>query len=190
MSEEKTAQDTENSEAVEAESAQESVENEEHAEAESVVEEKSEEEILQEKLKECEDKFLRTHAEFENIKKRMEREKSSAIEYASEKFAKDLLPVLDALGMAIDAAEGDADPAELLEKLKEGVELTQKQFLSTLEKHGVKEVEYGELDPNIHEAVMRVDSDEVDSGHIAQVMQKGYKYKERTLRAAMVSVAN
>lgn len=152
--------------------------------------EKSEEEILNEKLIACEDKFLRTHAEFENIKKRMEREKMTAIEYASEKFARDMLPVLDALGMAITSSGSDAEPAELLEKLKEGVELTLKQMTSSLEKHGVAEVEYGELDPNIHEAVMRVDSEDVESGYIAQVMQKGYKYKDRTLRAAMVSVAN
>ena len=153
-------------------------------------EQQSEEEILNEKLKACEDKFLRTHAEFENIKKRLEREKMTAIEYASEKFAKDLLPVIDALGMAITSADTEAEPAELLEKLKEGVELTLKQMTSALDKHGVSEVEYGELDPNVHEAVMRVDSEEVESGHIAQVMQKGYKYKDRTLRAAMVSVAN
>ena len=152
--------------------------------------EKSEEEILTEKLSACEDKFLRTHAEFENIKKRMEREKMTAIEYASEKFARDMLPVIDALGMAVDATNSDAEPAELFEKLKEGVELTLKQMITSLDKHGVAEVAYGELDPNVHEAVMRVDSEEVESGHIAQVMQKGYKYKDRTLRAAMVSVAN
>ncbi|MDH5464673.1 MAG: nucleotide exchange factor GrpE [Thiovulaceae bacterium] len=152
--------------------------------------EKSQEEILQEELKACEEKYLRVHAEFENIKKRLEREKMSAIEYASEKFAKDLIPVLDALGMAIESAKTDASAEELLEKLTEGVELTLKQFVTTLDRHGVKEVEYGELNPNIHEAVMQVASDEVESGHIVQVMQKGYTYKERTLRAAMVSVAN
>ncbi len=167
----------------ESETVQAQEENQEEAQ-------KSQEEILTEQLKECEDRFLRTHAEFENIKKRLEREKMTAIEYASEKFAKDLLPVIDALGMAIEASNSDAEPAELLEKLKEGVEITLKQFTTSLEKHGVTEVAYGELDPEVHEAVMQVDSDEVESGHIAQVMQKGYKYKERTLRAAMVSVAN
>ena len=178
-------------EEIENEAAEDQVEaSQEEAEQESETEEQSQEEILTEQLKACEEKYLRVHAEFENIKKRLEREKVSAITYASEKFAGDLVPVLDALGMAVESANSDAEPVELLEKLKEGVELTLKQFLTTLEKHGVKEVEYGELDPNIHEAVMRVDSDEVESGHIAQVMQKGYVYKERTLRAAMVSVAN
>ena len=165
-------------------------ETQEDVSQEEVADEKTHEEILQEQLKACEDKLLRTHADFENIKKRLEREKASAIEYASEKFARDLLPTVDALGMAIEIENSDLDPADLLDKLKEGVELTLKQLMTALEKNGVKEVEYGELDPNIHEAVMRVDSDEVESGHIAQVMQKGYTYKDRTLRAAMVSVAN
>lgn len=179
-----TTKDSELNEEIESEES-ETVETED----EEVVE-KTEEEILTEKLTACEDKFLRTHAEFENIKKRMEREKMTAIEYASEKFAKDMIPVIDAMGMAILSTNSEAEPAELLEKLKEGVELTLKQMMTSLEKHGVTEVEYGELNPNVHEAVMRVDSEEVESGHIAQVMQKGYKYKERTLRAAMVSVAN
>ncbi|KIM11529.1 MAG: hypothetical protein KU37_04820 [Sulfuricurvum sp. PC08-66] len=152
---------------------------------------KSPEEILQEALKACEEKYLRVHAEFENVKKRLEREKYQAIEYASEKFAKDLIPVLDALGMAIASAKSDADAQTLLTKLTEGVELTHKQFTSMLERHGVKEIDAsGELDPNLHEAVMRVESAEYESGHIVQVLQKGYSYKERTLRASMVSVAN
>ena len=183
MEEKNKVENSEESMTEESETVQTQEENQEEAE-------KTQEEILTQQLQECEDKFLRTHAEFENIKKRLEREKMTAIEYASEKFAKDLLPVIDALGMAISSAETDAEPVELLEKLKEGVEITLKQMTSALDKHGIKEVEYGELDPEVHEAVMQVDSDEVESGHIAQVMQKGYKYKERTLRAAMVSVAN
>ena len=156
-----------------------------------VEEEISEVDALKEQLKACEDKYIRVHAEFENIKKRLEREKYQAIDYASEKFAKDLIPVIDALGMAITSAQTDAEPAELLGKLIEGVELTQKQFETAMDKHDVKEVATdGELDPNIHEAVMRVDSEEHESGHVVQVMQKGYTMKNRTLRAAMVSVAN
>ena len=163
------------------------VENEEA----EVEEEISEVDALKEQLRACEDKYIRVHAEFENIKKRLEREKYQAIDYASEKFAKDLIPVIDALGMAITSAQTDAEPAELLGKLIEGVELTQKQFATAMDKHDVKEVATdGELDPNIHEAVMRVDSEEHESGHVVQVMQKGYTMKDRTLRAAMVSVAN
>jgi len=170
------------------------VESEETNEEINSQEESAEERIaqLEKQLKESEDKYYRVHADFDNIKKRLEREKYQGIEYASEKFASDLLTSLDSLQMALNSAKNDGvDSDELLTKLVEGVELTQKQLLSALDKNGVKEIDCsGELDPNIHEAVMRVDSDEVESGHIAQVLQKGYIYKERTLRAAMVSVAN
>jgi len=158
----------------------------------SVSEEQLELIKLEDKLKAAEEKYIRVHAEFENIKKRLEREKYQAIEYASEKFAKDLIPVLDSLGMAIEASKNADDNAdEHFEKLSEGVELTQKQFLTMLEKHGVTKIETeGEFDPNVHEAVMRVDDEGKETGEIVQALQDGYKYKERTLRAAMVSVAN
>ncbi len=147
---------------------------------------------LEAKLKESEDKYFRVHADFENIKKRLEKEKYQAIEYASEKFAKDLLTPIDTLEMALAAEKAAALSAEeLLAKLKEGVELTIKNFYTAFEKHDISVVETdGEFDPNYHNAVMRVDSDEVESGQIVQVMQKGYKLKDRLLRPAMVSIAN
>ena len=131
------------------------------------------------------------HADFENIKKRLEREKYQAVDYANEKFAKDLIPVVDALGMAVEAANGEADATELLGKMREGVELTLKQFLTVLEKHGVTQVSEEEpFDPNIHHAVQQVESPDHESGEIVQTFQKGYRYKERTLRDAMVVIAN
>jgi molecular chaperone GrpE len=142
------------------------------------------------KAKEAEDKFLRTHADFENIKKRLEREKYQAIDYASEKFAKDLLAPIDALQMAILSANADIPAEELVGKLKEGIELTVKAFNKSFEKHDITEVEYDEFNPDFHNAVMKVDSDDVESGQIVQVMQKGYVFKDRLLREAMVSVAN
>jgi molecular chaperone GrpE len=142
------------------------------------------------KAQESEDKFLRTYADFENIKKRLEREKYSAIDYASEKFAKDLLSPIDALQMAILSASSDIPAQELVKKLKEGIELTIKAFNSAFLKYDIIEVEYDEFNPEYHNAVMKIDSDEVDSGQIVQVMQKGYQYKDRLLREAMVSVAN
>jgi molecular chaperone GrpE len=144
----------------------------------------------QEKQKEAEDKFLRTHADFENIKKRLEKEKYNAIDYASEKFAKDLLAPIDALQMAIISANADIPAEDLVEKLKEGIELTVKAFNKAFEKHDITEVEYDEFNPDYHNAVMKADSDEVESGQIVQVMQKGYVFKDRLLREAMVSVAN
>ena len=142
------------------------------------------------KAKEAEDKFLRTHADFENIKKRLEKEKYQAIDYASEKFAKDLLSTIDTLEMALSSANSDTEASELIGKLKEGVELTIKNVMSTFEKHDISVVETEEFDPQVHNAVMQVESENHESGQIVQVMQKGYMYKERLLRPAMVSIAN
>ena len=141
------------------------------------------------KAKEAEDKFLRTHADFENIKKRLEREKYSAIDYASEKFAKDLLAPIDAMQMAILSANTDISAEDLVEKLKEGIELTVKAFNTAFEKHDITEVEYDEFNPEFHNAVQQVPSEDVESGQIVMIMQKGYKFKDRLLREAMVSVA-
>ncbi|MEW5831499.1 MAG: nucleotide exchange factor GrpE [Campylobacterota bacterium] len=159
--------------------------------AENVAEGANELETLRAEFAALKDTYARVHADFDNIKKRLEREKYQALEYANEKFAKDLIPVVDSLGMAIGAAEIEAEPAVLLEKLKEGVELTMKQLLGVLEKHGVTPVDESEpFDPNVHNAVQRVDSPDHESGAIVNTFQKGYRYKERTLRDAMVVIAN
>ena len=163
-------------------------ENEEIAAEEEAVE--NELDLLQKELAELKDKYARVHADFDNIKKRLEREKYTAVEYANEKFAKDMIPVVDSLEMALQSADADAKPEELIAKLKEGIELTLKQFTTSLEKHGVTMVSHEEpFDPNIHNAVQSVESDEVESGQIVETFQKGYKYKERPLREAMVVVA-
>lgn len=158
------------------------------AEAEAV---ENEFNLLQEELTSLKDKYARVHADFDNIKKRLEREKYTAVEYANEKFAKDMIPVMDALQMALSSTSSVTDPKEHLEKLKEGIELTLKQLTSALERHGVTMVSHSEpFDPNIHNAIQSVESDTVESGQIVQTFQTGYKYKERPLREAMVVVAN
>ena len=146
---------------------------------------------LEAQLKESEDKYLRVHADFENIKKRLEREKYQAIDYASEKFAKDLLAPIDSLEMALQSANVNLDAAELLGKLKEGIELTIKNFNTTFEKHNISKIETdGEFDPNVHNAVMQVDSENHKTGQIVSELQKGYMLKDRLLRPSMVSIAN
>ncbi len=158
------------------------------AEAEAV---ENELDLLQEELVALKDKYARVHADFDNIKKRLEREKYTAVEYSNERFAKDMIPVMDSLQGAMNSANSEANKAELFDKLKEGIELTQKQLLRALEKHGVTMVAHDEpFDPNIHNAIQAIDSDEVESGQIVQTFQTGYKYKERPLREAMVVVAN
>lgn len=157
------------------------------AEAEAV---ENEFDLLQAELAELKDKYARVHADFDNIKKRLEREKYTAVEYSNEKFAKDMIPVMDALQMALTSTATVTDPQEHLNKLNEGIELTIKQFTTSLEKHGITMVSHDEpFDPNIHNAIQAVDSEDVKSGEIVQTFQTGYKYKNRPLREAMVIVA-
>lgn len=173
------------------EAVEEELEATEEVESKETEPELDELETLKLELAAMQDKYARVHADFDNIKKRLEREKYQALEYAQEKFAKDLIPVVDSLEGAIAATKVEAEPEQLLEKLEEGVELTMKQFLSVLEKHGITQVSEEEpFDPNIHHAVQQTDSQDHESGEIVNTFQKGYKYKERTLRDAMVVIAN
>ena len=180
-----------NEEEIEKETTEEEVaEAEEQLEADEAAAD-SELEKLQSELDELKDKYTRVYADFDNVKKRLEKEKYQAIEYANEKFAKDMIPVLDSLEGALKAAEGEAACEDLLAKMKEGIELTFKLFLTNLEKHGVERVSHDEpFDPNIHNAVQSIEHDEIESGEIVQTFQTGYKYKGRPLREAMVVVAS
>lgn len=150
----------------------------------------SEVDELKSKVAELEDRYIRANADFDNMKRRLEKEKMQAISYAHEVFARDLLPVIDSLEMAILAGNNtDVESGELLSKVKEGIELTIEQFRKAFEKHGIELVDIeGTFDPNFHEAVMQLESEEKGSGEILQVFQKGYKIKERILRPAMVSI--
>jgi len=93
--------------------------------------------------------------------------------------------------MALASANVNLEATELLTKLKEGIELTIKNFNTTFEKHNITKIETnGEFDPNVHNAVMQVDSENHESGQIVQELQKGYMLKDRLLRPSMVSIAN
>ena len=136
------------------------------------------------------DKYLRAHADFENAKKRLEKDKMNAVSYANESFAKDILAVLDSFDNALSSIEGvdEENASEVLEKMKEGVTLTYNQLKKILEKNHMKEISCeGEFDPEVHQAIMQVESDEHNAGDVVQVMQKGYTIKDRVLRPAMVS---
>lgn len=134
------------------------------------------------------DKYLRAHADFENSKKRLEKDKMNAVSYANESFAKDILAVMDSFENALASMEESADSSEVLEKMKEGVNLTHEQLKKVLEKNHIKAVDCeGEFDPEVHQAIMQVESDAHETGDVVQVMQKGYTIKDRILRPAMVS---
>lgn len=144
-------------------------------------------EKLQNELSELSDKFYRANADFENIKKRMEKERNTAVEYACEKFAKDLLPIIDALE---EAAKIDIEGNELADKIEQGVKLCIDMFLKNFEKYGISAVDTSvSFNPEFHNAIQMVESENAKTGDIVQVYQKGYLYKNRVLRAAMVVVA-
>lgn len=138
------------------------------------------------------DKLLRAAAETDNIRKRMEREVAQARKYAVASFVNDIVPLTDTFQRAIEAVPEEAaaaDPA--LKSLLEGVEMTERQFLTVLEKHGVKRImPEGEIfDPNFHQAIAQLPNPEVPAGTITDVSQAGFVLGDRVLRPAMVVVA-
>ncbi|NOZ89666.1 MAG: nucleotide exchange factor GrpE [Epsilonproteobacteria bacterium] len=152
----------------------------------------SEVEKLKEKIAELEDKYIRTHASFENSKRLLAKDKATAVAYANESFAKDILTVIDSLDSALSMIDNvdESDTKEFLKKMKEGLKLVDEQLHKVLEKHDIKNIDCTkEYDPNLHQAIMQVESDKHKSGQIVQVMQKGYTIKDRVLRPAMVTTA-
>ncbi len=152
----------------------------------------SELEDLRASVASWEDKFLRTHASFENSKKLLQKDKVAAVAYANESFANDILSVMDSFESALATIDSTntQNSSEVLEKIKEGLTLTYGQLTKVLEKNSIKAVECeGQFNPEVHQAIMQVESAEHEAGDIVQVLQKGYTIKERVLRPAMVSTA-
>ena len=145
-------------------------------------------EVAQAEAADWKDKFLRAYADFENSKRRLEKDKMNAVAYANESFANDILAVMDSFDNALASMEGTDENSEVLTKMKEGVNLTFEQLKKILEKNSIKEIGCeGEFDPEVHQAIMQVESDNHEVGDVVQVMQKGYTIKDRVLRPAMVS---
>lgn len=140
---------------------------------------------LQQEIDRVKELYLRKLADFDNYRKRQEREMAEYRRLANANLIRDLLQVVDNLERAV-GVQGGAD-----DSLRVGVELVLKQFKDTLRRHGVIEVnpEGEPFDPTVHEAIQRVDSQEVDDNIVVQVMQKGYLLSERLLRPALVVVA-
>jgi molecular chaperone GrpE len=150
-------------------------------------------EELKERLEEKErgyeelyDRFLRATADFENFKKRSEREKLDRIKFANEELMKELLPIVDNLERALASSEKTKDN----DAIKKGIEIVLDQFLKTLKKFGLSGyASIGEkFDPNRHEAVEQVESTEHETNTIIDEFQKGYFLNERLLRPALVAV--
>ncbi|MCW8900085.1 MAG: nucleotide exchange factor GrpE [Gammaproteobacteria bacterium] len=135
------------------------------------------------------DQLVRSKAEMENIRRRSERDLTNAHKYALEKFAQELLPVIDSMEMGVAAAQDEnAD----VSKLREGTEMTLKMFETVIDKFGIKGVHpHGEaFNPEHHQAMTMIDSPEHQPNTIIDVMQKGYLLNERLVRPAMVVVSS
>lgn len=148
---------------------------------------------LQAEVETLKDQRLRALAEAENIRRRAEKEKNEASQYAVTKFARDMLGIADNFARALAAVPADvratADPQ--VQAVLDGVEATDRQLLQTLERYGVKAVDTsdGKFDPNLHQAIAEVPAGGKPPGSIVDVVQSGYMIGERLLRPAMVTVA-
>lgn len=145
-------------------------------------------EKLEEKLADLEDKRVRQLAEFENFRKRSEKEKSQMFETGAKTVVEKILPVIDNFERGLAGIPEEEREAPFVQ----GVELVYKQLVTALSELGVQPIEAvgREFNPDFHNAVMAVDDDSLESGTVAEEMQKGYMYKESVVRHSMVKVVN
>lgn len=146
----------------------------------------------QAEIAELKDRLLRTAAESENLRKRMEREKEDALKYGAAKFSKDILTVADNLRRAIEnVPKAEAEASEPVRNLVVGIEATERELLSVFERHGITRIDpKGQrFDPNQHQAMFEVQDPTQPSGIVVQVIAAGYMQHGRLLRAAMVGVS-
>ena len=132
------------------------------------------------------EKYLRALADLENYKKRAAKEKQDTIKYGNENLIKDLLPLIDGIDRALDCAEKSDD----FEAFREGLKMLQDQLCCCLQKHGVEEIdaEGQSFDPNIHEALMQVESNDHQANQVVTQLEKGYLLNGRLIRPAKVCV--
>lgn len=140
---------------------------------------------LEAQLQEKNDRILRLQADFENFRRRTAKEKEELAAVITQNLLTDLLPLLDNFERAMAVEQSD------VEAFQKGVEMIFTQLREVMEKHGLEniEAEGAAFDPNVHQAVMRVENPDVEDGTITQVLQKGYQAKGRVIRPAMVQVA-
>ena len=175
------------SEASDAETSSADAESGDPPEAEALAKLQAEYEAYKAESEAQHDQMLRTIAEFDNSRKRTEREKEESLKYALESFVKELIPTVDSIERAIQSTKESQDFAALAE----GVEMIYKGILSTLEKRGVTPIKAVNepFDPTQHEAVMHVESEEVPENNVIEEWQKGYMLNNRVIRPSMVSVS-
>jgi molecular chaperone GrpE len=143
----------------------------------------------EEEINELNNRFLRLNADFQNYKKRAEKERADVYQFGNEKIVTDLLPILDNLERANSSANEESSAGDSIAK---GVEMVMQQFRDILKKHGVEEIQSigEEFDPNLHHAVMQEDHPEYESNQVMDVFQKGYTLNGKVIRPSMVKVSN
>ena len=148
---------------------------------------------IEEKLKDTEDKLLRSLAEIENQRRRFEKEIKDAFEFGSFNFAKESLAILDNLERAKNAIKNDEilKSNKDLDKFLENISIIEKDLISIFEKNGIKKIEAKgkKFDPNFHQAMTEIEDNSTESGTIIQEIQPGYMLSERLLRPALVGIA-
>ena len=141
-----------------------------------------------EQIEELKDRLVRSMAEFDNFRKRTEKEKSQMFEIGAKSIVEKILPVVDNFERALSAVTEE----EMENSFVQGVDKIYKHMITSLEEAGVKAIEAQgkEFDPNFHNAVMHVEDDQLGENVVAEELQKGYMYKESVVRHSMVKVAN
>ena len=146
----------------------------------------------EEEIADLQDKLLRALADTENLRRRSQKDREDTLKYSSANFARDMLSVADNLRRAIESIPEEGDPdGQALVGFLEGISLTEKELLSTLERHGIQKVEpIGEkFDPQFHEAMFEVPTSDSAAGTVVQVVETGYVIHDRLLRPAKVGIA-
>lgn len=179
--EETVEESTEDSDKEQEESAEETTEAKE---GKKLFGKKNKKDPKDEKIEELNDRVKRQLAEFENFRNRSEKEKASMYAMGAKSIVEKILPIIDNFERGLEHAPEDGDP------FGDGMKMVYKQMLTELDNVGVKAIEAvgTDFDPNIHNAVMQVESDEYESGKVAQELQKGYMYKDILIRPSMVAV--
>jgi molecular chaperone GrpE len=151
----------------------------------------TEEDILKEEIKTLKEEKIRVLAEMENLRKRFEREKIDSIKYGSVNFARDILSPGDNLERALSVINDEEEHSQSIKNLIDGLLMVKKEFSTALEKHGVTKIDSlnKKFDPNLHQAMMEVENNDLDEGVVVQEIQTGYVMHDRLLRPAMVGVS-
>ena len=146
---------------------------------------------LNEEIENLKEEKLRTLAEMENLRKRFEKDKIDSIRYGNHNIARDMLTLGDNLSRALDAISSDEKRSESFNNLIDGLKIVQKEFVTILEKHGVKKIESinKKFDHNYHQAMLEVETDELNEGYVVREIQSGFTLHDRLLRPSMVGVS-